>query len=738
MGFSAGYLINKCNVSGLFNQAQIEKLKEDLELLPEEIVDYLDNIYSNFNCNQLYQLIYGLRDGLSKEQVAVYAQNSFAVNDMAMKRFAMTYNISDDDVIKFVDDLGAGLNDSQKGEIKRGIEDGYTIEQIKLYTKSQFKNYYDMRKMREQALRLTNEQAKFINDLNLPFDFNQMMEIVQGYENGFTNEQILAFANPQLGASGNNNQMKEIRIGLEMGLTPSQVKYYANPSMTPKAMENMRNKILSNPQDFVSQEPETKPNETQIPQPSHIPPMPNFAEISPDQPLDLLSANYETTTQDNNFVDLDDFLPQEQAPINSEVVENLEPVTNPQPEISETSSVEETSVITDNLIDDIDPNISLEDQINDMISNETQNEMQEEQENKIIGDNKEAEILPPVEMTISLDDVKDEPKVEISSNIDDMLSQISDADLPTNNIQTKEENILDDIDVSGLVAINDDSQTNQEIDNMIETVNSIQNKNIHQESDIVEEQKPTIEENIKEQNIISADTNDKEKFEDISGKLDAFDTKISELHDGVDVKISNIEDKITKTDSNLDKVKNSIEQINLKMENLDEGILVANSKFTNVDEGISAFNDKINYFDTKISEFSSNLNNLQTNQSENFQNIKKEQEVINSVIQKVKNSDIVIKTIGENLANLSNKFNDLDISFKNLEQSKQDNLPEFDTTKIDSKLDVMSSQISTLTEILQNLVGIQKQQNEFFDVMKKELDEILKQNNKIRPNFRRF
>lgn len=720
MGFSAGYLINKCNVSGLFNQAQIDKLKEDLELLPEQIVDYLDNIYSNFNLGQLYQLIYGLRDGLNSEQIAVYANNSFSVTDMAMARFSMTNGIALEDTYKFIDDLGAGLNESQKGEIKRGIEDGYGMEQIKLYTKPQFKNYYDMRKMREQALRLTNEQARFINNLNYIFDFSQMQEIIQGYENGLTNEQIAVFADAQFSANPNNNQMREIRLGLEMGILPDLVKTYAVVAMTPKAMENARNKILSNPEEAMAELqkntpvvlPQPEPMQAQTPQIQ----MPNLAEISVDQPLDILSANYEDDKkiEQNDFVDLDDFLPQEpveeikteqivddqpeKQEENKEDLQTQEPIMEQNSQPTQSQNIDQ---IADNLIDEIDPNLSLEEQIGDYMT-ETQSEK------------KEPESL---NIEVSLDEEKNEPKIEISSNIDDMLSQISDSDLPTNDVEVKDKNVLENVDVSGLVKI--DEQTEKEdkdIDDMIEKVNLIDENLQKRQPQVIE------------QDLEAKESEIDEKVNSMGDKIINFDIKISDIKNAVDSEISKLGDKITKTDSNL-------ELINSKMSNLDEQILVANSKFANVDEGILDSKQKIEAFDAKIGEFSSNLSNLQNLHNTNFANIKKEQEVINSVIQKVKSSDVVIKTISDNLSDLSSKFVNLDANVKNLE--KQDN-SKADFAQISLKVDSLSNKINGLSDIMKNLVDIQKQQSEFLSTMKKELDDILKQNSKNRPNFRRF
>lgn len=720
MGFSAGYLINKCNVSGLFNQAQIDKLKEDLELLPEQIVDYLDNIYSNFNLGQLYQLIYGLRDGLNSEQIAVYANNSFSVTDMAMARFSMTNGIALEDTYKFIDDLGAGLNESQKGEIKRGIEDGYGMEQIKLYTKPQFKNYYDMRKMREQALRLTNEQARFINNLNYIFDFSQMQEIIQGYENGLTNEQIAVFADAQFSANPNNNQMREIRLGLEMGILPDLVKTYAVVAMTPKAMENARNKILSNPEEAMAELqkntpvvlPQPEPMQAQTPQIQ----MPNLAEISVDQPLDILSANYEDDKkiEQNDFVDLDDFLPQEpveeikteqivddqpeKQEENKEDLQTQEPIMEQNSQPTQSQNIDQ---IADNLIDEIDPNLSLEEQIGDYMT-ETQSEK------------KEPESL---NIEVSLDEEKNEPKIEISSNIDDMLSQISDSDLPTNDVEVKDKNVLENVDVSGLVKI--DEQTEKEdkdIDDMIEKVNLIDENLQKRQPQVIE------------QDLEAKESEIDEKVNLMGDKIINFDTKISDIKNAVDSEISKLGDKITKTDSNL-------ELINSKMSNLDEQILVANSKFANVDEGILDSKQKIEAFDAKMGEFSSNLSNLQNLHNTNFANIKKEQEVINSVIQKVKSSDVAIKTISDNLSDLSSKFVNLDANVKNLE--KQDN-SKADFAQISLKVDSLSNKINGLSDIMKNLVDIQKQQSEFLSTMKKELDDILKQNSKNRPNFRRF
>ena len=81
------------------------------------------------------------------------------------------------------------FNWKQIDEIRGGFDDGLTIEQVKLYAKSDF-------------------------------DYEQMFTIRYGFKNGLTIEQIKFYANPEF----NSDQMWEIRRDFVNGLTIEEVK----------------------------------------------------------------------------------------------------------------------------------------------------------------------------------------------------------------------------------------------------------------------------------------------------------------------------------------------------------------------------------------------------------------------------------------------------------------------------------------------------------------------------------
>ena len=82
-------------------------------------------------------------------------------------------------------------------------------------------------RLTKKANNLTEEQEKFIQECKESGKFNdkQIEEIRKGFENGLTIEQVKVYADPKF----DNNQMEEIREGFENGLTADQVKFYADP-----------------------------------------------------------------------------------------------------------------------------------------------------------------------------------------------------------------------------------------------------------------------------------------------------------------------------------------------------------------------------------------------------------------------------------------------------------------------------------------------------------------------------
>ena len=131
-----------------------------------------------FDRSQMQQIREGFKNGLSMEQIQVYADSKFEWGQM--------------------------------GQIRWGFEHDLSVEQVKIYAKPEFNGY-------------------------------QMSEIRNGFEDGLTIEQIQVYANPKFDADyGCNTQMDEIRLGFRHGLTMEQVQMYADSKFGWHQMEKMR------------------------------------------------------------------------------------------------------------------------------------------------------------------------------------------------------------------------------------------------------------------------------------------------------------------------------------------------------------------------------------------------------------------------------------------------------------------------------------------------------------------
>lgn len=147
--------------------------------------------YKDFTEDQMNEIKNGFKNGLSEEQVSVYAKPEF--------------------------------NDEQMAEIRKGFESGLSVEQVSVYAKPEF-NEYQMR-----GIRRGFNEGLSIEQISVyakpEFDSYQMGVIRNGFENGLSMEQVSVYAKPEF----NSNQMEVLKGGLEIGLSIEQVSSYANP-----------------------------------------------------------------------------------------------------------------------------------------------------------------------------------------------------------------------------------------------------------------------------------------------------------------------------------------------------------------------------------------------------------------------------------------------------------------------------------------------------------------------------
>lgn len=95
-------------------------------------------------------------------------------------------------------------------EIRLGLENDLTLEQIKIYARPEF-------------------------------DYSQMSSIRNGLQSGFILEQINRYARPEF----SGGQMAQIYLGYRLGLTEEQISEYADPNIDVEEMDNIRWKYMA-------------------------------------------------------------------------------------------------------------------------------------------------------------------------------------------------------------------------------------------------------------------------------------------------------------------------------------------------------------------------------------------------------------------------------------------------------------------------------------------------------------
>lgn len=161
--------------------------------------DYDKELYYGTMC----EIKKGIINGLTKEQVALYADKKFNVNEMRQIRKGLEAGLTEDEIKFFADPR---YNDHQMKEICTGFINGLTLDQIKFYADGDKYEDYQMKVIRE------------------------------GFESGLAKEQATLYADPEFDA----NQMAEIRCGLEAGLTEDEVKTFAFSEMSAEQMHEIR------------------------------------------------------------------------------------------------------------------------------------------------------------------------------------------------------------------------------------------------------------------------------------------------------------------------------------------------------------------------------------------------------------------------------------------------------------------------------------------------------------------
>lgn len=253
-----------------FTPEQEEKLKnfteEEKDLLKDldsSKIDTFVHITENngLNSDQRCQVIYGLEDNLSEEQISVYAKPEFNAPQMYEIRTGLC-KLSPEQVNIYTDPT---YTDDQMSMIKRGFSSyNLSIEQVSMYAKQEF-SPMQMDPIISGLRHLSIEQVSVF--ASPEFSSAQMFMILDGFNDELSLEQVKVIANPKL----DDGQMYEIKRGFNNGLSIEQVSTYANPKLNYDQMRDIQNKFkeglsINDINSYIKSEfgIDTQTNETQI------------------------------------------------------------------------------------------------------------------------------------------------------------------------------------------------------------------------------------------------------------------------------------------------------------------------------------------------------------------------------------------------------------------------------------------------------------------------------------------
>lgn len=193
--------------------------------------------YKDFTEDQMNEIKNGFENGLSEEQVDVYAKPEFNESQMRKIRMGFESGFSMEQVSVYAK---PEFNSDQMGVLKDGLERGLSIEQVSSYANPKFNDFQMYRIGEGYGAGLSAEQ---VNVYAKPeFNSVQMKLIEDGFRNKLSMEQVKAYAKPEFDL----NQMWEIENGLdECKLSIEQVGTYAKPEFNSKQMEVLKDALRS-------------------------------------------------------------------------------------------------------------------------------------------------------------------------------------------------------------------------------------------------------------------------------------------------------------------------------------------------------------------------------------------------------------------------------------------------------------------------------------------------------------
>lgn len=211
-----------------------EKEKDLLKNLDSAKIDTFVHITENngLNFEQRCQVIYGLEDNFSEEQVSIYAKPEFDEFQMEQIRTGFESGLSVEQVGVYAK---PEFNEYQMRGIRYGFNEGLSIEQVSVYAKPEF-----------SCVQMNEIESGFKKGLSIEqismyakpefYDY-QMNQICRGFKNGLSMEQVSVYAKPEF----NPDQMRLIEDGFRNKLSIEQVKAYAKPEFDSNQMWEIEN-----------------------------------------------------------------------------------------------------------------------------------------------------------------------------------------------------------------------------------------------------------------------------------------------------------------------------------------------------------------------------------------------------------------------------------------------------------------------------------------------------------------
>lgn len=232
---------------------------------------------SKFYHAQLYEIRLGLQNGLTKEQVSLYAKPEFGDLQMNQIRLGLERGLSIEKVKIYA---RPEFLSTQMAVIREALESGLTIDQVKVFARPEYdsfqmltifyafkaklsqeqinyialpeRNAFEMDWMRLAFMSgLTIEQVKQCEGIITPkFQFLQIREVISGFRDGLTYEQIKFYAKPELNA----NEMAILRKFLTEHKNKPLSKIFSDIKNKTQPLTKEEKIFLRNFEDYAKEE----------------------------------------------------------------------------------------------------------------------------------------------------------------------------------------------------------------------------------------------------------------------------------------------------------------------------------------------------------------------------------------------------------------------------------------------------------------------------------------------------